>query len=340
MATLKDVAERAGITVTTVSRVLNNRGYISDKTREKVYAAMRELNYRPNEVARSLSKKRTNVIGVIVPSVLHPYFSRVVHYLEHFAAAKDYKIMLCVSNHEKEKELEYIDMLRSNKVAGIVICSRTVDIAGYLDLGMPVVTFERELPGNIVSVSCDNRRGGLLATRHLLECGCRRLIHISGSRNVPIVADQRGAAFEEACRAAGVEYMVYHTEEAQFLSMNYAAFIEKIIEDNVAGRPRGERADGIFASSDVIAAQVLQACSRSGVRVPEDVQVVGFDDVEIASLTIPTITSIHQPVEDMCRYTISHILRRLDGETVPTRTVLPVQLMARGSTAPTDGQAS
>ncbi len=333
MATLKDVAEKAGITVTTVSRVLNNRGYISDKTREKVYAAMRELNYRPNEVARSLSKKRTNVIGVIVPSVLHPYFSKVVHYLERSAAAKDYKIMLCVSNHEKEKEIEYIDMLRSNKVAGIVICSRTVDIGEYLDLGMPVVTFERELPGGIVSVSCDNRQGGSLATRHLLECGCRRLLHISGSRNVPIVADQRGAAFEEVCREAGVDGTVYHTEEAQFLSMDYTAFIEKIIADNVVGRPADERADGVFASSDVIAAQVLQACARFGVRVPEELRVVGFDDVEIAALTIPTITTIRQPVEDMCRYTISHILRRLDGETVPTRTVLPVQLIARGSTA-------
>ncbi len=334
MATLKDVAEKAGITVTTVSRVLNNRGYISDRTREKVYAAMRELDYQPNEVARSLSKRRTNFIGVIVPSVMHPYFSKVVHYLEQAAFSKGYKIMLCSSHHEKEKEIEYIDMLRSNKVAGIVICSRTQDIAEHLNLSMPVVTFERELPGNIVSVSCDNYQGGTVATRHLLDCGCRRLVHISGTPGVRLVADRRGAAFEEVCRAAGVEHAVYYTEEAQFQSMDYTAFIRKIVADTVAGRPEGERVDGVFASSDVIAAEVLQACAQCGIRVPEDLQIVGFDDTEIALLTTPRLTTIHQPVEDMCRYTVSNILRRLEGETVPARTVLPVQLMVRGTTAP------
>ncbi len=332
MATLRDVAEKAGITVTTVSRVLNNRGYISDQTREKVYAAMRELHYRPNEVARSLSKRRTNVIGVIVPSVMHPFFSKVVHFLEQAAAAKGYKIMLCSSNHEREKEIEYIDMLRSNKVAGIVICSRTQDIAEHLDLGMPVVTFERELPGEIVSVSCDNYQGGAAATRHLLACGCRRLVHISGTAGVLMAADRRGAAFADVCRAAGAEYALYHTEEAQFLSMDYGGFIRTVIEDTVLHKPAGERADGIFASSDVIAAQVLQACAACGVRVPEEMKLVGFDDTEIALLTTPQITTVCQPVEDMCRYSIAYILRRLEGETVPTRTVLPVRLVVRGTT--------
>lgn len=141
MATLKDVAELAGVTVTTVSRVLNNRGYISDKTRQAVYDAMKRLDYRPNELARSLSKQRTNVIGVIVPSAAHPFFCRVVSFLEQEAARHGYKIMLCNSSHQREKEIEYIDMLKSNKVAAIVLCSQDAGHRGYLAHSPAVVSF-------------------------------------------------------------------------------------------------------------------------------------------------------------------------------------------------------
>lgn len=325
MATLKDVAALAGVTVTTVSRVLNNRGYISEQTRGKVYDAMKELHYQPNEMARSLTKRHTNMIGVIVPSIAHPYFSAVVAALECSAAANGYKILLCSSNHQREKEIEYLAMLESNKVAGIVLCSRTADIEEQLRRELPLVAYERGMSNRVSSVSCDNFQGGELATEHLVACGCRHLLHIGGSAGVHMPADQRCEAFAAVCRRCGVDGRVFYTQEAQFLSMDYAAFIRKLLEEN-------PQTDGVFASSDVIAAQVLQACAALGRRVPEDMQIVGFDDVEVASLTVPRITTIRQPIKEMCAFAIDNIVQQLEKGGSIAKTVFAVSLIERETT--------
>lgn len=325
MATLKDVAAKAGVTVTTVSRMLNNRGYISQQTREKVLAAMKELDYRPNELARSLTKRHTNMIGIIVPSVAHPFFSQVVNELEMAASASGYKTLLCNSFHQAYKEMEYLDMLRAHKVAGVVLCSRTQDIGSHLESGLPIVTFERSDAGNVSSVSCDNFQGGVLATEHLIAKGCRCLLHFSGSHGVQMPADQRCAAFRDTCRRYHLEGRVFETEEAQFQAMDYGDYIRQVLE-------RNPDADGVFASSDVIAAQVLQACAALGRRVPEDVQVVGFDDVPLARLTTPQLTTIRQPIRQMSICAVNAIQRQADQEGAPLRTVFPVTLECRAST--------
>ena len=133
MPTIKDVAAEAGVTSTTVSRVLNNRGYISEETREKVYSAMEKLNYMPNEMARNLSRQKSDYIGVILPSVEHPYFSKVLHWLEHYVTKHNYKIMVCISENSREKELQYIDLLYSHRVLGIVVCSHIGETMEHLD---------------------------------------------------------------------------------------------------------------------------------------------------------------------------------------------------------------
>ena len=126
MVTIKDIAQRAGVTTTTVSRVMNNRGYISDKTREKVWKAIEEMHYHPNEVARQLSRQHTNTIGIIVPHISHPYFAKLISDLENAAAARSYKILLCNSREQPEKEAEYLEMCVANKVSGIVLCSKNL----------------------------------------------------------------------------------------------------------------------------------------------------------------------------------------------------------------------
>jgi LacI family sucrose operon transcriptional repressor len=325
MATIKDVAEKAGITVTTVSRVLNNRGYISDATREKVYRIMKELDYQPNEVARSLSKNHANIIGVIVPSVMHPFFCEVVNYLEFYAAKNGYKVMLCNSNHQRDKEIEYIGMLRSNKVAGIVLCSRTEDIEEFFPENLPVVTFERMISNNISSVSCNNYQGGEFATLHLIECGCKNLLHISGIQDIHMPADARRDAFLKICAEKNVSGKVFYTQEAQFHSLNYEDYLEKIILEN-------RDTDGIFASSDVIAAEIIHVCAKNQIRIPQDLKLVGFDDIRLASLTTPQITTIRQPVEQMCACTIGNMIRQIDDDFLPSSTVLSVTLVKREST--------
>lgn len=163
MATLKDVAKETGLTVTTVSHVLNNRGYISEETRKKVYDAMKKLNYHPNEVARSLSKQSTNTIGEIVPHIRHPYFAELISNLESQAYRHQHKILLFNSQEKNEKEYEYLEMCSSNRVAGIILCSGTVGVNEFQGLNVPLITIERFLENGTGAVECDNIQGGRLA---------------------------------------------------------------------------------------------------------------------------------------------------------------------------------
>ncbi len=320
--TQKDVAAKAGVTVTTVSRVLNNHGHISKKTKKKVYQAIAELNYHPNEAARSLIKEHTNIIGVIVPTVKNPFFAEIVEYLEEYAFKQQHKIMLCNSYHQKDKEIEYIEMLKSNKVAGIFISSRTSGIEQYLTSNMPIVSFERVINDQISSVACDNYQGGVLATKCLIECGCKNICHIGGVSGLNMPADERCRAFLDECKKAGVHSHVFGTEESQFQSMDYSNWLNQLLTQN-------PDIDGVFASSDIIAAQLIDVCTKRGIRIPDDMKIVGYDDTIISSLVTPRITTIHQPLEQMCRSAINTILQDKNEENLPTRSVFGVTLIRR-----------
>ena len=340
MATLKDVARETGLTVTTVSRVLNNRGYISEETREKVYAAMKKLNYRPNEVARSLSKKSTNTIGVIVPHIRHPYFSELISNLENEASKRGYKMILCNSQEKENKEREYLEMCTSNRVAGIVLCSAGVAVEEFQGSNIPLITIERYMENGTASVECDNRQGGKLAAEHLIACGCKNLLHISGVYETAMPADNRALGFIEVCEKAGVSHWEVATNTYQYNNLEYHDFLEEVLKENYHVDNTAEndencgksRIDGIFASSDLIAAQVLQVCSKLGIRVPEDIKLVGFDDVNISSLTTPRITTIHQPIKEIAELTLELLINAQDGKTVAKRSLLPVSLVKREST--------
>ncbi len=325
MPTLKDVARETGVTVSTVSRVLNNRGYISEETRNKVYAAMRKLNYQPNEVARALSKQTSNTIGVIVPHIQHPYFAELISHLENQAYKRKHKLLLFNSQSKDEKEWEYLEMCAASRVAGIILCSGNIGVEKFRGLNVPLITMERSLENGTASVECDNHYGGRLAAEHLIDCGCRHLAYISGANSNIMPADERGAGFSEVCRERGLEYYVAYTDQKQFESLEYHVILEKLLEDH-------PETDGIFTSGDLIAAQLLQLCHRLGRRVPEGIKIVGFDDVELASLTIPTITTIRQPLKEMAGLAVELLIKAGSGRLVPRRSTLPVTLMKRGST--------
>lgn len=324
MPTIKDVAAKAGVTVTTVSRVLNNRGYISELTKSKVYHAMEELDYRPNEVARSLSKQQTNCIGVILPSAEHPFFCKALHWFEHYASLQGYKVMVCVSQDQRQKELEYIDLLRSNRVGGIILCTRRGDFGTGLETKFPIVTFEREIAKDISSVQCDNFQGGRLAAECLLNAGCRQVAIFTRASRESLPADLRTDGFLKECSEQGVQ--------GQVVCVNKKEYNEFYDEDHILERLQGNPGiDGIFATSDVMAAQILRVCAKLGKRIPGDISLVGFNDVNIARLTHPALTTIHQPVEEMCEYAVDMIIKKANKETIPSKVVLPVKLIERES---------
>ena len=178
MATIKDIAAKTGLAVGTVSRVMNNRGYISKETRDKVLEAMKSLNYKPNELARSLTKKNTNMLGIIMPHIEHPYFSRLISRLERAASRYGYKILLCNTRENFEREKDYIDMCLSNRVSGIIICSSSVRELELATSGIPVVVMEKWRVEGVFSVDCDNYQGGKLATEYLIQRQCKNLLYL------------------------------------------------------------------------------------------------------------------------------------------------------------------
>ena len=299
-------------------------GYISEETRKKVTQAMQEMNYQPNELARSLAKAHSNTIGVIVPHISHPFFSKMISALESAAAKRGYKILLCNSKDQPEKETEYLDMFISNRVTGVVMASRDVQIEKFHDLKIPIVNFEREENTEAITIQCDNEQGGALAASHLADCGCRHLLHFGGIVGRDMPADRRADGFLRVCRERGIEGEVLLSDRLSYGSMHYESYIEK-------GLLEHPETDGIFASSDLIAAQVLQRLYAMGKRVPEDIKVFGFDDTVIAGITTPSITTIHQPIEEMSELSIAYIDRRRKGEMVPNVTTMPVSLVVRGS---------
>ena len=325
MQTIKDVAAEAGVTSTTVSRVLNNRGYISEETREKVYSAMEKLNYMPNEMARNLSRQKSDYIGVILPSVEHPYFSKVLHWLEHYVTKHNYKIMVCISENSREKELQYIDLLNSHRVLGIVVCSHIGETMEHLDSNCPLISFEREIAENIPAVLCDNYQGGILAANRLFDAGCRNIAIFNPPTKENIPAYSREKAFMKCCEDKKISGRVVYTDRLAPLSEEFGNNILELLKKN-------SDLDGIFATSDVMAANIIRACKKMGKRVPEDISIVGFDDTWISTLTYPSITTIHQPVQEMCEYAIEAIVKKVKSEKVPSQVVFPVELIDREST--------
>lgn len=325
MANIKDVAQRSGVTVTTVSRVLNNRGYISEKTRNNVYKAMEELDYQPNELARALFRRKSNLIGFIIPDVAHPFFAQLTSDIEYYAYKNGYKMLLCNAYNDSKKEQDYIDMLKRNQVDGIIMGSHTLEVSEYLNLRLPIVAIDRYLSGNIPYVASDNYNGGILATKLLIEKGCKNLAHISGPLTLNTSANGRCEAFVRVANENKIPYVVTETRINNFDKEEYERLIYKLFKEN-------PNIDGIFASSDMIAACIVQVANVLEKSIPRDLKIVGYDDINIASLIVPSLTTIRQPIKQIAKLAMEVLINQIDEKKVNHENILPIELIERRTT--------
>ena len=225
----------------------------------------------------------------------------------------------------QEKEREYIDICTSNRVAGLILCSGTVDTKVFDEIDIPVITVERFLDNGTACVECDNAQGGALAARKLISCGCKNLLHIGNIGTIPMPADRRTEGFREVCESRNIPFTEVSTQEAHYNSMKYDEMIESVLREY-------PETDGMFLNSDVLAAQALQVCRRLHISVPNQMKIIGFDDVNIASLTTPQLTTIHQPVKEMAEIAVNLLHDSVSGKLVAKRTMLPVRLVERETT--------
>ncbi len=293
MSTIKDVANEAGVSITTVSRVLNNKGYISEATKEKVYSAMKHLDYHPHQIARALSKKQSFLIGVIIPDSSLSFFAQLVRSIEDTCGKNGYKIILCNSLNNQSKEKGYIQMLQENRVDGIIMGSHASQLSDYKELKRPLITFERYID-NIPYVTADNFLGGQLATQHLIDSGCKHLLHISGPLELSILANRRSDAFQVTCNKNHVDYSVVDYTYTHLDFNYYVNYIQTTIG------PMLDYYDGVFCSNDLLAYALYLYCHSNNIKVPDDIKIVGYDHSPFSQiLASPKLTTIAQPIDTL-----------------------------------------
>lgn len=322
------VAKKANVSQTTVSRVLNNSSLVKEATAQRVRRVMEELGYQPNELARGLRSNETKTVGVIVSNVLNPFFTSVVRGIEDVANKANYNIMLCNTDEKAEKEQQYIQALISKRVDGLIIASTgTKNDYSALTGNKPMVFVDRKPEGKnkgrFDAVLVQNREGSYDAVTQLIEAGFRRIGIISGP-NVSTTGYQRLVGYEQALEGAGIP--------ADKTLIKYGDFLGHTSYENTVELIKNAKCDAIFAANNMILLGVLGALSDLGLKIPDDIGLSAFDDLEWMQFCQPQITAVRQPTYEMGTTAMSLLLDRIAGSTEPVKKImLPVELILRKS---------
>jgi LacI family sucrose operon transcriptional repressor len=323
---IDDVARAAGVSPTTVSRVLNNRGYLSEETKEKVHKAMKELNYIPNDVARSLFNKRSNLLGLILPTTSNPFFGELTFHIENICSSLGYKVLICNSLNRIDKEEKYLEMLMRNQVDGIIVGTHNRGIIDYHKQNLAVVAIDRYLSETIPVVSSDNYEGGKMATELLITEGCKHIILIDGIGNLETPARLRRKAYIDTLEKHGRSPIIYEIP-AVFDRKSQQEVIEKIFDEC-------PEADGVFATNDLFATSFITIAKKHGKDVPNQIKVIGYDGTETVQTVFPELTTIRQPIDLIAQTAIDILIKEIEGEfsDLSLENRLPIKLL-KGTTA-------
>jgi DNA-binding LacI/PurR family transcriptional regulator len=328
--TLKDVAKEAGVSVMTVSRVINNKEYIADETRNRVKAALKKLDYKPNINARTLVTKKTDFLGLIVPDIANPFFGHLVQAAENIARKRGYSVILGDSGGDPEAEQEYIEAFRGRMCdAMILIASRVKDeLIIELNRTIPLVLVDRHIDDNdVIQVWLDNKKGAFSAVEHLISLGHRRIGFIMGPENVPN-SFRRRIGYLEALEKHDITPEKQLVVQGDFNRETGARAFEVF-------NSLDEKPTAVFGSNDLMALGFIQKAREHNLSVPEDYSVVGFDDIFLSSMTEPPLTTVHYPIVEMGIVAIQDLLNSLESkETATLASQLKHTLVVRHSTAP------
>lgn len=330
--TIKDLARKLSVSPSTVSRALRDHPDISKETKRRVAEAAEKYNYHPNQLAQSLQKKRSSIIGVVVPQIRHDFFSTVISGIEEVAYEHGYTIMVCQSNERLAREIINTQAMVSNRVAGLLIAisSETTQhehLASVMAQGVPLVQFDRVVEDLETSkVVVDDYRAAYGAVSHLIECGYKRIGHMAGQDGIALNR-LRFEGYRDALRDHGLPY------EAGFhLHGGYRE------EDGREGAKRylamDVMPDAVLAINDPVAVGMFTEFKKAGKRIPKDVALVGFSDTPAAALIDPPLTTVYQPAFEMGRTAVSLLMKQFsaeDGTFTPETVVLDTELLVRGS---------
>ena len=327
-ATMLDVAKAAGVALGTVSNHLNGSVHVSPKTAKKIDKAISILGYRIHLGARSLRAQRTQSVGLVVPNISNPFYAEVARAVEHSLWERGFQTLLCDSSQDAERERKHLDNLENRRVDGILLIHWDRPPRERLQrITVPVVCVDRVVEGQL-SVTTDNQLGGRLAARHLVAQGHRRIAILAGQPTDNNVR-QRLRGFMAVLKEQGVERPQVLTGPEQAIELGYE--VGRFLE--------GSRAPptAIFSTNDIVAVGAWRSLLELGIRIPQDVSLIGYDDIEMTRMLIPPITTVAQDKAALAREATALLLRVLEGQggKDERRTVqIPPRLIVRGSTAP------
>ena len=319
--TMKDVAKEAGVSLGTVSKVFNDVP-VGESYRKKVEEAAEKLHYQVNNYARGLKTNETRCIALLIPSLNHPFFAALTDEITAYLMSLGYRNMLMITNYDPEAEMKCLTLVQQNKVDGII--GLTYIPALEVDPSVPFVTIDRHLNASIPCVSSDNFRGGQLATEKLIELGCRNLLFLRIGSDIYGEVNKREAGFEAVCKEHGIAHDSVILSDSGTEDPFYDFLLSHMADGRLAF-------DGIFCNSDHTAIHIIDFLKKNGIRVPEDVQIVGYDGVPDFYSGRYYCSTIVQPVREMAAMCVDLILRK-DRASLPSLVLLPVRYEAGGTT--------
>ncbi|WP_077358610.1 LacI family DNA-binding transcriptional regulator [Virgibacillus halodenitrificans] len=327
MATIQEVAKRAGVSAATVSRVLNNRNSVKEKTRNRVDEAIKELNYEPSVLGRNLRNSESRLLLVLLPNIANPYYTEIINGIEDTAIDKGYNILLCQTDSNPERETIYFNMVRNRLADGIILMDPTVNRKNLYNLASqhPIIQcseFDEE--GEIPYVSIDNELAAYQAVKHLIKIGKKKVALINTEEKF-LYARERRRGYEKAMQEFDLPIesrWIRKLDNLQFESGQQA--MRSLLNES-------ERPNAVFAVSDILAIGALKEINSAGLHVPEDIAVIGFDKISFSNMTHPTLTTIAQPMYKMGCISANMIIDKISGKEVESL-ILDHELVIREST--------
>lgn len=327
---IRDVAERAGVSISTVSRVLNDSGPASIKTREAVLSAVSEIGFRPNTIGRTLKTAKSRTIGVLVPSLKNPIFADAVQGIERAAERGGYSILLTSSNYVPEKEVEAVEVFLSNRVEGLIVTVADEASSPALDLlrleGVPfVLVFNPALDPGPSAITIDNQAAACAIVGELIALGHRRIAMIAGRFDASDRSELRRAGYGQALTEHGLD--PGPVVEVGFDTLDLSQHCTELCASSKAPT-------ALFCSTDMLAIAAIRGLTTLGLRVPNDMSVAGFDGITVGECIAPSLATIVQPAEEMGAQALDHLLERVNGQAAALHLTLPYRLRPGESWGP------
>ena len=319
--TIRDIAKRANVSVATVSRAINNKGYVHPETKKIVDEVVKEMGYTPNQLARLLLKMQSGIIGIIIPHIDSPFISEMIGSIEQEALNNGYKVMLCITNNDSDRELEYIRIFEQYRIDGLIVCSNLLNPEKLIALNIPTVTVDHIIDPNIPSITTDNIGGGRMAAEALIRSGANNFVLFRGPSFL-ITTSERTLGFVETVKKHDFPYEYY---DFDLLNPDYKFMFNYLLNN--------PQINGIFTLSDTLGVITAGILNKIGRRLGEDIFLVSFDGLPISKWIYPALTVVSQPIKYIGVEAMATLLKLFGGKELPEQhKIIQVTLRERETT--------